>query len=656
MTSPTSSENTSSSNNAQGSTATFWIFHTTIFLFFVLMIHFGEELDAVLFDYAPVFQDVQSPLFAFPWAALIITMIGMGGRTVFDGFFHGGILALMYFAAFANAEHPEWVSFFPTAFFIMALPLMIFSWLTGKRLATDQSVGRRKKLSIKSMIFFVAIVAALISFFRFEEILFEDLQSQTTDPNSNTILESLPGFNSENVDENSDVWYLIAYVERMFVMVMPLILATLGLFVIHRRRSWLKYGLVVLLLVAAGAASFFFGHRIGSSEDLVTGWICFGLYVFFLFVLKLLGLRVVDSNAASVDRSGELFGKRYDGGLIAKGVVMVLFFATVIGLTNWLKVTREKNGELFQFLTDVGVKERIIYEGSISERLWLSVSDVKPWTRKPVIDSVVFKGQVFAKDFEYLRGLEVRSVGGTNAHFDQGFLELFKSIKGCHTIEFENCNISDDHFRALVRGSFYNVRIIDCPVTGRCVLECFHVAPAAELFEYSTCDLTLDNIKSFTDDDLDFLPKRVREIDDLSIRGSQVTDVGFQRYIGRFKKLTYLDLGGTEISGRCLESFRTYHLEGLSLDETAIEDVSIGFLKNMPSLSFLNVSRTRLSDRALPALVDTRILKLDISRTKFPKRGFRNSICITCFGRRSRFHPNRYRQNLRRTARIMELS
>jgi hypothetical protein len=125
-----------------------------------------------------------------------------------------------------------------------------------------------------------------------------------------------------------------------------------------------------------------------------------------------------------------------------------------------------------------------------------------------------------------------------------------------------------------------------------------------------------------TNDDL-ALVRDLGRVEELSLAGAYVDDEGLQ-HVAALRRLTWLELTRTRVTGPGLAHLRDLPLKLLNLDDTAVDDAGLAFLERLPDLTFLFLARTRVRGPGLVHLAGLRALAmLDLDETPIDDDGLR---------------------------------
>lgn len=195
---------------------------------------------------------------------------------------------------------------------------------------------------------------------------------------------------------------------------------------------------------------------------------------------------------------------------------------------------------------------------------------------------------------KHLKGLtNLRALEFNGANITDAGLEHLQGLTNLVQLWLTNTNsVTDDglkHLKGLT--NLRHLRLANSSITGN-GLEHLNGLPKLRYL-----DLTQTNI---TDAALVHL-KGLPELTNLDLARTCITDAGLEHL--KAAKLGALDLAGTNITDAGLAHFKAAQLKSLNLTGTKITDAALEHLKYMGSLHHLGISKTRITERGLAAVI-----------------------------------------------------
>lgn len=142
--------------------------------------------------------------------------------------------------------------------------------------------------------------------------------------------------------------------------------------------------------------------------------------------------------------------------------------------------------------------------------------------------------------------------------------------------------------------------------------------PFSALLSSLNCSKLSINRTALTDNILPSLALATG-VDGLQLSETRITESGLAN--SQIQHLTRLSLNGKQFTGECFSAWRPSSLNHLDLSNSGVSDQTLAKVVSLPSLVFLNLANTGITDAGLSLMAKTQIHAIDVRGTKITAVG-----------------------------------
>ncbi len=137
--------------------------------------------------------------------------------------------------------------------------------------------------------------------------------------------------------------------------------------------------------------------------------------------------------------------------------------------------------------------------------------------------------------------------------------------------------------------------------------------------ENDSTDEALSHLKTLLPKHTELVKEKINELEGIGLTGTLITDDEL-KYLLIFPKLDNLTLTHTKITEKGLEVLKDSKIRHLDIDDTLVTNKSIKVLRDWKHLKILNISYTNIDDGALEDILKLNIGSLNAAGTKLSEQ------------------------------------